>query len=41
MTHAMITGAGHREVCVAFGSLSLLTLLQLREEDSEPFKCAS
>src|ERR1035437_4529526 len=41
MNHAVTVSAQHRKICGAFGSLSLLTLLQLREEDSEPFKCTS
>jgi hypothetical protein len=41
MDHAVTVGAQHRKIYGAFGSLSLLTLLQLREEDSEPFACTS
>jgi hypothetical protein len=41
MDHAMTIGAEHRKICGAFGSLSPLTLLQLREKDSEPFKFMS
>ena len=41
MDHAMAVGTQHRKICGAFGSPSPFTLLQIREEDSEPFKCAS